>query len=825
MIHWPTAAPLLPVAVATLAGAAWARWFHLDELLLGLGLGISFTAWLLAWRRRRLGVAKTALLVTTTLLAALMLTVTKRPLAGDVASYATAERPLVRLRGRLVADPERRRPETPELHSQSSDPVATLLVEAHFLDQPPDWRPVRGLVRVYVPAAGETRWEVGAGLEILGRLSPPAGPRNPGEADQRQALFDQGIFAVLMTKSPAAITAWPTGAEVWSLRVWLAQVRSAARSALSAQLHGESLGVAQALLLGDLSAMDPAYIDAYLRTGVYHVLAISGQHLILLAAGLTGVLRLFSWSPRRQALCVMLIIILYALLTGARPPVLRAAVMVVAFGVAAVALRRADPLNNLALACLFIFVLQPAALFQPGTQLSFLAVLVLQQGAGAASRGLGQPDPASWSQLEQGTQSVSRHILTTLVRLLLSSFATTLFVWLSLAPLLAAQYHLLSPVAVVLGPPLVLLVAIALVGGFFLLPVAMLSHTLATPAGWLVDFPLRLAGKLLAWAEACPGGWWYVAGPTTVQTFVFYLLLVAILTVVRSDLRLRLLGLLLGGWLWWTLGLSASAPVNVQVTVLAVGHGNAAVLETPSGDVFLFDAGSLSGPEVAIRVIAPFLWSRGHTHINEIFLSHADMDHFNGVPALLERFHVGLVSLNPTFADKSNRGVRFLLARLETHGVPTRVLSRGTTLAAGSVVIEVLHPPAEGPPGTENARSLVLGLSHGSNRLLLTGDVEPPGLALLLQQPPWRADVLVAPHHGSVVSNTPELAAWVQARLVVISDHEPPRQRPEPYRPLGATVWQTFADGAALLTSRDTGWEATTFVSRLAWRSAAKPSR
>lgn len=819
MIHWPTAAPLLPVAVATLAGASWARWFCLDELLLSLGLAISFTVWLLAWRRQRPRLAKAVLLFTAALLAALLLTVTQRPAAGDVSVYATADRPLVRLRGRLIADPELRRSQTPELLSHSNDPLATLLVEAHWLAQPPDWRAVRGLVRVYVPAATDLPWEVGAGLEILGRLSPPMGPRNPGEVDQRQSLFDQGIFAVLVTKSPAAISAWAAGSEFWSFRAILGRVRSAARSALSAQVQGNVLGVAQALLLGDLSAMEPAHFDAYLRTGVYHVLAISGQHLVLLAAGLSGVLRLLSWPPRRQALCVMLVIVLYALLTGARPPVLRAAVMVVAFGLAAVALRRADPLNNLALAGLFIFVLQPAALFQTGTQLSFLAVLVLQQGV--APLGLGQQASPPFGQLEQRTQSIIRQVPTALTRLLLRSIATSFFVWLTLAPLLASQFHLISPVAVVLGPPLVLLVAVALVGGFILLPVALLSHTLATPAGWLVDRSLGLAGRLLGWVEAWPGGWWYVAGPTIVQTLVFYLLLVLILTLIRPDWRPRLLSLLFGGWLWWTLGLPAAPPDNVKVSVLAVGHGNAAVVETPAGDVFLFDAGSLSGPEVASRVIAPFLWSRGYTHINEIFLSHADMDHFNGVPALLERFRVGQVSLNPTFADKSNRGVRFLLARLEKQGVPTRVLRRGTVLAAGDVVIEVLHPPADGPTGTENARSLVLGLRHGRNRLLLTGDIEPPGLAMLLQQPPWRADVLVAPHHGSVVSNTPELAAWVRAGLVVISDHEPTRHRPEPYGSLGAAVWQTYADGAALLTSRETGWEATAFVSRLRWHSPA----
>jgi competence protein ComEC len=233
----------------------------------------------------------------------------------------------------------------------------------------------------------------------------------------------------------------------------------------------------------------------------------------------------------------------------------------------------------------------------------------------------------------------------------------------------------------------------------------------------------------------------------------------------------------------------------------------------------------LAGPEVATRVIAPFLWSRGHHRIDEVFLSHADLDHFNGLPALLERFRIGQVSMNPSFADKTIAGVRLVLDCLERSATKLRVLRRGEILQTGDLRLEVLHPPAEGPPGTENARSLVLGLSYGGSRLLFTGDLEPPGLGILLSQPPWRAAVLVAPHHGSVVSNTPALADWVAAELVIISDHVPARERPEPYTRLGAQLWPTFSEGAVLLSTHGNGWTARSYATQKTWLSSPAGER
>src|SRR5262249_45043581 len=151
---------------------------------------------------------------------------------------------------------------------------------------------------------------------------------------------------------------------------------------------------------------------------------------------------------------------------------------------------------------------------------------------------------------------------------------------------------------------------------------------------------------------------------------------------------------------------------ELRCTFVAVGHGGCTVLETADGRVLLYDAGSLTGPDVTKQVIAPFLWSRGIRRIDEVLLSHADLDHFNGLTELLERFAVGQVTCTPSFSEKHLAGVELTLAELRRHGVPVRTVKAGDVLTAGDVTLEVLHPPAVGPDGNENTRSLVLLVRH-----------------------------------------------------------------------------------------------------------------
>jgi competence protein ComEC len=183
------------------------------------------------------------------------------------------------------------------------------------------------------------------------------------------------------------------------------------------------------------------------------------------------------------------------------------------------------------------------------------------------------------------------------------------------------------------------------------------------------------------------------------------------------------------------------------------------------------------------------------------------------LPALLDRFAVGQVSCTPTFPDKDAAGVKETLAAIEKRGVPLRIVRAGDRLGAGDVQFEVLHPPAVGPEGNENSRSLVLLVLHAGHTLLLTGDLEGLGLARVLALNPVRADVFMAPHHGSRFPNTPELARWAQPKVVVSCEGPPrgPTRPAEPYTSMGATFLGTWPHGAVTIRSHASGLIIETF--------------
>jgi len=300
--------------------------------------------------------------------------------------------------------------------------------------------------------------------------------------------------------------------------------------------------------------------------------------------------------------------------------------------------------------------------------------------------------------------------------------------------------------------------------------------------------------------------------------WIFYPAVLAV--VVSAPLRRHWRWGVAAALAWLCVGLLSGsarpAPEELRVTFLAVGHGGCTVIETPDGRVLLYDAGTLGGPEVTARQIAPYLWSRGVRRIDEVLLSHADLDHFNGLVALLDRFAVGQVTCTPTFADKTTAGVRLTLDTLLQRRVPVRIVSTGMRLSAGEVDIDVLHPPPIGPDGNENARSMVLAVRHAGHVVLLTGDLEGPGLQRVLGLPRLQPDVLMAPHHGSKAANVPDLASWARP-LLVVSCEGPPRGQvrgPEPYSDTGAIFLGTWPHGAITVTSRSGSLVAETFQSK-----------
>jgi competence protein ComEC len=717
--------------------------------------------------------------------------------ADDIVHFADADGVPARLRGVLETAPSVQTAKRDPLRTFPAGDSSRFVLAVQRVKTPTgqEWHDATGRVQVIV--IGQCRdITVGDEVEVLGRLSVPNQAMNPGELDYASYLRDQRITAVLSVQAPSDVMelrrGWPM-----SLFGWLSVVRGWGQRTLKRDL-GRQHAVAAALLLGEGSEMTGDDWEQYMRTGVIHVLAISGQHLVILAGFLWLASRLVGVRRRRAAPILALLLIGYALLAGGRPPVMRAA-WVVAIYCGGILLQR-PPMhaNTFAFAWIGVAVVNPTDIFNAGCQLSFLAVVVLVWGIGRWTAPAGDPinrflrEFQPWYALLTGWAC----------RWVLTAYAVNAVVWLALAPLVAAHFHLVSPITLVLGPPMILLTSLALLSGFAFLLFSWLPP-LAWPFGLTTQGCLHGCEMLVTYGERVPGGYFYVADVPAWWLGVFYAALLLALAVPLSWRVGR--WLLAAGCIWLALGVTLQLlphrPGELRCTFVAVGHGGCTVIETPTGRVLVYDAGAATGPDVTRRHIAPFLWSRGIRRIDDLILSHADLDHFNGVPQLAERFAIGRVLTTPTFAQRDLPGVQKTLGDLESRGLPITEVQAGYRFDEGDVLFEVLHPPAAGPPGKENVRSLVLLVRHGDWSMLLTGDLEDAGLRQLLELKPTKVDVLMAPHHGSDRSNVLELARWARPRFVVSSQAAPssPRESVKMYEQLGAKYLSTWPHGAVTI--------------------------
>jgi competence protein ComEC len=207
------------------------------------------------------------------------------------------------------------------------------------------------------------------------------------------------------------------------------------------------------------------------------------------------------------------------------------------------------------------------------------------------------------------------------------------------------------------------------------------------------------------------------------------------------------------GWCW-----PEGKRDQLRVTVLSVGPGLATVIELPDGRTVLYDAGTSLPSDAGRTVLAPFLSERGIRRVDRVYLSHPNIDHFSGLPTILDQVTTGAVMVNSCFEPKSGprSPSRHLLDLLAARGHRVEALDRSLrTWEFGGVTFELLSPTGDCDPSqSANETSTVLRLSYAGHSILLTGDIEDRTEGALLDRGDLHADVLILPHHGSVRKST-----------------------------------------------------------------------
>ena len=564
------------------------------------------------------------------------------------------------------------------------------------------------------------------------RLRRPHGALNFGGFDFEAWMLERDLRASGYVRSATRIDAM-----VWRPTYAIERARAWLRDRLLQQVGSARYGgVLVALVLGDQRAIADADWTVFNRTGIAHLVSISGLHITMIAAlagGLAGALWRRSPALLRRAPAQMAAIgagllaaFLYALLAGWGIPAQRTVLMLASVAFAWVVRARLSPGSSLLLAAFVVNVFDPWAVTTAGFWLSFGAVAAILWVMA------GRPQPAP----------TARVVLQTAVRVQLA-------VTLALIPatvVLFQQVSLVSPFANAVAIPLV---------SWIVTPLALVGAALAVvpPAAALAGAVLDLAGAVFAWLmtllNVLSSDWAAVAVPS--PPLVFGVLATAGVAWLLAP----------PGWPARALGAIALLPLLVWpgerpapgalwVTALDVGQGSAVVLETRDR-VWLYDAGPryASDADAGERVILPYLRRRGIDWLDGLIVSHLDSDHAGGAAAVLRGMGVGTV-LSSIPAGHAALGGRTAVERCEA----------GQVWQAGDLTLSVVHPEARDYErrASTNATSCVVRVQAGSATTLLSGDIPADAeAALAARMPKLPVQLLMAPHHGSRSSSSPAL--------------------------------------------------------------------
>jgi competence protein ComEC len=622
----------------------------------------------------------------------------------------------------------------------------------------------------------------GQRLRVRARWQPAAIPTNPGQFDYPAYLRSQNLRGVLLADSLALLA----GPGPWDRLVDAA--RSALARGLDRAVPEPRAALLRAALLGDTDGLEPALVDDFKASGMLHILAISGQHVGILALILLQVFALLRLPRKAAFVATGAALALYVPVCGGQISVLRAAIMFWSGLPGVLWERPSSALNNLGWAAAATLACMPWTILTLGFQLSFAATFLLILYA--------RPMAALLARLK---------VRGALWLYLVSTPALSLVLFLGAYPVLAAVSHTTAPSSILgnvatIGISSGMLVAACL--ALLASPLAIAAscfgacagalgtmlagcvHALAhgpgaslSAASWPLPWSLALIGAVLAFPYAARTG----RGPALV-------LLAAAAFAGR-----------------WAYAAAREAYAPVTVAFLDVGQGDGAVCRLP-GSVILIDA----GPEPAGReAILPYLRHEGIDRIDLAVITHPDLDHYGGMAWLAGHIAIGKV-LYPG-VDADTRAWRDMRAELERRGIPLDTAARGQSLyASAGISLRVLSPERAGQYADRNDNSVVALLETPRRRILFTGDLGPEAEARLQALEPARlaGAILKVPHHGSDLSNPYAFLQAVRPGIAVLSAGRANKfGHPGPatvaaLQGLGADLFLTARDGAVRFRDR-----------------------
>ncbi|MFQ5631897.1 MAG: DNA internalization-related competence protein ComEC/Rec2, partial [bacterium] len=538
----------------------------------------------------------------------------------------------------------------------------TLMLKAFKVDT--SWHPANGRLQVMMKTP-EKPLQIYEEVYATGNLIWPLSERNPGDFNYKRYLNLQGIQALLRIRYDGRVVRTGLFREpLLPVRKWINTIHKAVGQGLDKVFDSKAAAVLRGLLLGDHSEIDPAITEDFARSGVIHILAVSGLHVGFVIVICIMIGWLFRLKERDLVILTFCVIWIYAVITGVKPPVVRASVMASVFMIGRYRDKPVNAGNLLAFAAILLLIFRPGEIFQAGFQLSFSAV------AGILFL---YPKINSAFKSYRLTNAIQRYKFG---RWILGLIAISLAAQIGTLPF--SSYHfgrvsLFGVFANLVVIPAIFLAIISAIISLLLLPFSTsLAQFIGAFPNGLILLVIWLTNKIAGLGFTSLENWY----PPIWILLLYITVVVALFYWRNNSTRFALITislLILNGTVWYDV--IAGGP-KLKVVYLNVGQGDASFIQTPSGQNILIDAGPASPDyDTGKEVILPFFKRWQIEKIDAVFITHAHIDHYGGLFAILNAMPVSkVVFADTTYYSKAFTG---LLKILQAKDVPIYIAKRG----------------------------------------------------------------------------------------------------------------------------------------------------
>jgi competence protein ComEC len=592
--------------------------------------------------------------------------------------------------------------------------------------------------------------------KVSGTMSEPAIAKNPNAFNYRNYLNRKNIYWIVeIQESPlqncTAIKPSPLAL--------LKQIRYSGIKYLESHFPLEIASLSAALIFGDRNMFEPEVLAAYQKTGIVHLLAISGLHVSLLIAMVFYMGIRIGLTRQFMTNFLLMILPIYVILTGGSPSVIRSALMI--FLVLLTLKWRTHvklyPLDAISLAFIAYLFFNPMVIFDVGFQLSFSVSLVIILSA---------------PFILQGYES-------NIIRML----ATSLAAQLAALPFLLYHYFEVSLIGIIANMVYIPLFSFVYLPGLYLLFIIQFLFG-STPFILIKIFLtlINLSNQLIeylahfSFARFIPGrpNWLLLIGYLFVLLAIFYIW--ESKTYSKRKVHLIILSVVLlisqHGWNWLS--------PNGEVTMIDVGQGDSILIHFPHGKgTYLIDTGGTisfaeekwreraRAYEVGRDVVVPFLKGKGITKIDKLILTHGDMDHIGGAFSILTELEVTEILL-PSVVEPSKTEID-IIEEAKKKKISVIKVSEGDHWKSGGNEFYILSPERNFA-GERNSGSIAFVAMLGGVRWFFGGDLDQEGEAKILKKyPNLSIDVLKAGHHGSKTSSAESFINQINPKAALIS--------------------------------------------------------